>query len=174
MCCKLTLNSWLVFSQYWMCFQSMTGRSTYVELNLTDLFENMSFTAEWSLRIPVGLNPQSLTCLKNGSEVVITSSIWKDIEALNDLQVKKARFIGVAVCYLHSVLAKDAQKSSAFHVPVINSKGPYHSFVKFFLQTLRLALTSWPPMKFYDFVTEFTKILRVALNSLWSLAYTEW
>ena len=72
-----------------MRFQSMTGRSTYVELNLIDLFENICFTAEWSLRIPVGGTPHSLTCLKNDSEVVITSSIRGDLEALNDLQVTK-------------------------------------------------------------------------------------
>ena len=65
MCCKLTLKSWLVFSQSWMHFQSITGCSTYVELNLIDLFDNISFTAEWSLRISVGVTPQSLTCLKN-------------------------------------------------------------------------------------------------------------
>ena len=72
-----------------MHFQSMTGRSTYVELNLIDLFENISCTAEWSLRIPVGVTPQSLTCLEKDSEVVITSIIWGDLEELNDIQVTR-------------------------------------------------------------------------------------
>ena len=71
----------------------MIGRSTYVDLNLNDLFERVSLTAEWSLRIPVDVTPQSLACLKNESEVVITSSMWGDLEALNDLQVTKEGFL---------------------------------------------------------------------------------
>ena len=73
--CKLTLNSWLVSSKYWIPFQSMTGRSAYVEVNLNYLFVDVSLTAVWLIRIPVDVAPQSLTCLKNESEVVITSSM---------------------------------------------------------------------------------------------------
>ena len=53
----------------------MTGRSIYVEVNLNYLFENVSLTEEWSLRIPVDVAPEYLTYLKNESEVVITSSM---------------------------------------------------------------------------------------------------
>ena len=64
-----------------------------MELNLNDLFEKVSLTAEWSLRIPVGVTPQSLTCLKNESEVIIKSSMWGDLEALNGIQVTKEGFL---------------------------------------------------------------------------------
>ena len=70
-----------------MRFQSMTRRSTYVEFNLNDLFENVILTAEWLLRIPVGVTPQSLTCLKNEFEVVITSRMLGDLDALNDIHI---------------------------------------------------------------------------------------
>ena len=66
----------------------MTEHSIYVELNFIDLFDIISLTEEWSLRILVGVTKQSLTCFKNESEVVIKSSIWRYIEVLNDLQEK--------------------------------------------------------------------------------------
>ena len=66
-----TLRNRLIVSNSY----SMTGRSTYVELKLIDVFENVTLTAEWLLRITVGVTPQSLTCLKNEYEVVNKSSM---------------------------------------------------------------------------------------------------